>query len=57
MIKANSQKILGKINLNIQKKLQADINTPVTSTSKVGKYKKNRIYYEQTHPPNVKKHI
>jgi hypothetical protein len=41
--------------MNIQKKLEATVNTAVTSSPKTGKYKKNRIYYEETHPPNIKK--
>lgn len=29
--------------------------SPTGTTPKPGKYKKNRIYYEETHPPNTKK--
>lgn len=48
MIKVNSEKVLGRVSLNVKRKLEATVNTAVISGSLVssGKYKKNRIYYE-----------
>jgi hypothetical protein len=53
--KVCSDKVLSKLNLNLQKILENNINTPLISTIKSGKHIKNRIYYEETHPPNIKK--
>lgn len=55
LTKAASEKALSKLSLNVQKKMECNFVAPAGSTPKPGKYKKNRIYYEETHPPNTKK--
>jgi hypothetical protein len=55
LMKASSEKVLTKLSLNLQKKMECNLVSPPSTTAKPGKYKKNRIYYEETHPPTMKK--